>query len=43
MNIEHLYKPDDVIWAKVRGYPWWPAVVKFKKIKKNPDLPNREP
>jgi len=21
------YKKDEVVWAKIRGFPWWPAVV----------------
>ena len=21
------YKSDDVVWAKVEGYSWWPAIV----------------
>lgn len=21
------YKPDDLVWVKMRGYPWWPARV----------------
>jgi len=20
-------RPDEVVWAKLKGYPWWPAVV----------------
>ena len=23
------FKIDQVVWAKVRGYPWWPAVVRI--------------
>jgi hypothetical protein len=19
----------EIVWAKIRGYPWWPAVVKI--------------
>lgn len=21
------YREDDIVWAKVSGYPWWPASV----------------
>ena len=21
------YEEDEVLWAKIRGYPWWPAFV----------------
>ena len=24
---EYRYKPGDVIWAKLEGYPWWPSLV----------------
>ena len=24
---EVYYEEDEVLWAKVRGYPWWPAFV----------------
>jgi len=24
---ECAYKPGDVIWAKLEGYPWWPSLV----------------
>jgi hypothetical protein len=23
------YKPNEVVWAKITGYPWWPAQVHF--------------
>jgi hypothetical protein len=22
-----VYEMNEVIWAKIRGYPWWPAYV----------------
>ena len=25
-NIE--YKENDIVWAKVKGYPWWPSIIK---------------
>lgn len=25
---DSLYHIDNVVWAKLRGYPWWPAIVK---------------
>lgn len=24
---ELIFEEDEVIWAKIRGYPWWPAYV----------------
>lgn len=21
------FQPKEVVWAKVKGYPWWPAYV----------------
>lgn len=24
---ELLYEEEEVLWAKIRGYPWWPAFV----------------
>ena len=23
------YEENEVLWAKVRGYPWWPAYVGY--------------
>ena len=22
-----IYEQEEVVWAKIRGYPWWPAYV----------------
>ena len=24
--------PDEVVWAKLKGYPWWPAVVSPSQV-----------
>lgn len=29
---EGKYEPNQVVWAKIRGYPWWPSVVKFTQV-----------
>jgi len=26
--MEKKFRRGDVVWAKVRGFPWWPAIVK---------------
>jgi hypothetical protein len=26
------YEENEVVWAKIHGYPWWPAYVKIKII-----------
>jgi hypothetical protein len=25
---EHSFKKEDLVWAKVRGFPYWPGIVK---------------
>ena len=30
--MESQLKIDELIWAKIKGYPWWPAIVKIKYI-----------
>lgn len=25
--INNLYNAGSIVWAKVEGYPWWPAMV----------------
>jgi hypothetical protein len=26
-SAEVAFEEDEVLWAKIRGYPWWPAFV----------------
>jgi len=28
--MESELKFGEVVWAKLKGYPWWPAIVKNK-------------
>jgi hypothetical protein len=25
---EDVFEEDEVLWAKIRGYPWWPSYVR---------------
>ena len=27
--VDTLYAPGSMVWAKMKGYPWWPAMVDF--------------
>ena len=29
MQTEEIYHKNQIIWAKVHGYPWWPAIVLY--------------
>lgn len=31
--MSYKIKMGDLVWAKVKGYPWWPGMVKILKIK----------
>lgn len=31
-NEQTHFKRGDIVWAKVRGYSWWPAKVSNRKI-----------
>jgi hypothetical protein len=31
--MEKKFRKGDLVWAKVRGFPWWPAMVKGVNIK----------
>lgn len=28
-----MYQKGEVVWAKVKGFPWWPGVVKYLLFK----------
>lgn len=27
-----IYEESEVLWAKIRGYPWWPAYVQHSLV-----------
>lgn len=29
--MEKKMEVGEIVWAKIRGFPWWPAMVNFKK------------
>jgi hypothetical protein len=33
--MEESYDEGNVVWIKLKGYPWWPGVVRPKIIIKN--------
>jgi hypothetical protein len=33
MSNKGVFSKNDLVWAKLRGYPWWPAVVSKVKRK----------
>ena len=33
--MEEQYKVGNIIWIKLKGYPWWPGIVKSKFIINN--------
>lgn len=33
-----VYKKGDIVWAKVKGYSWWPSVVQESNLKSNGEI-----
>ena len=29
--MEEQYQVGNIVWIKLKGYPWWPGVVSIKK------------
>ena len=29
--MEEKYNEGNVVWIKLKGYPWWPGIVRTKK------------
>lgn len=27
------FKEGDIVWGKVKGYPWWPGIVNFTSFR----------
>ena len=30
--MESKYHIGDIVWAKIKGYPWWPGIVSEQNI-----------
>lgn len=28
-HLEYKYKIGEIVFAKIKGYPWWPGIVKY--------------
>ena len=28
--MEEQYKVGNIVWIKLKGYPWWPGIVRIK-------------
>ena len=39
------YKEKDIVWAKIKGYPWWPSLISqisYKSLKKEKKIIENE-
>ena len=34
MSENNIFIEEEIIWAKIEGYPWWPSII----ISKNKDI-----
>ncbi len=41
MENQQIYHKNQLIWAKVHGYPWWPAIVRYFFVKSPKFLINK--
>ena len=30
--MEETFKLGEIVWVKLKGYPWWPGMVRHKHI-----------
>ena len=30
--MEETFKQGEIVWIKLKGYPWWPGMVRYKLI-----------
>ena len=28
-HLEYKYKIGEIVFGKIKGYPWWPGIVKY--------------
>ena len=33
--MEEKYSEGNIVWIKLKGYPWWPGIVSMNKRSKN--------
>ena len=31
MSENNFFTEEEIIWAKIEGYPWWPSIILSKK------------
>jgi hypothetical protein len=38
----YQFQSGQIVWAKIKGFPWWPAVIAKIKDTKEGDIINKE-